>query len=206
MAGGHRRCARQSNGIPACAYQSNEIRQRAIVASHIAPTIQAAGAAKPNDKLFQPLEGSLVVGDCALTQLRLLVDSDGNYVLSFRAANAAPSLDREPLPGAVKVKAADTKAAATRPISPVRHHRFQVTVRLFTGPEDPVERDPKRAGGVALAALPFVAFHVAPGNDLVSSTEGNLAAFRRHFAAATQAEFELEIDPTVTQPGAASRR
>ena len=92
-AGGHRRCARQSNGIPNYNYQSNEIRQRATVASHVVPRIDAAVTGQLKEKLFQPFEESLVVGDCSLTQMRLLVDSNGNYLLGYRATNSAPSLD-----------------------------------------------------------------------------------------------------------------
>jgi hypothetical protein len=200
-AGGHRRCARQTDGIPKYDYQSNEIRQRATVSSHV----KTAVAGKPNEKLFQPFEEPLVVGDCSLTQIRLLVDSQGNYLLSYRAANSAPSLDLAPPPSAVKAKAATAKANEAKPILPVRHHRFQITVRLYSGPEVSDQRERTRAGGVALAQFTLPEFHVSAASDLVRLSESNSAAIRTHFAAATQAEFELEIDPSVTIPARTSR-
>lgn len=204
-AGGHRRCARQSNGIPNYSYQTNEIRQRATVASHVVTNTDGAGAGSLRKKQFQPIEESLVVGDCSLTQLRLSVDSEGHYVLGYRAANAAPSLDLAPPPTAEKRRAETKKADAGKPIFPVRHHRFQITVRLYSGPESPEQRDPKRAGGLALAILTFDPFHVAAGRELVDSKDSYSVDFHRHFSTATQAEFELEIDPPVTVPAKTTR-
>jgi hypothetical protein len=204
-AGGHRRCARHSNGIPNYNYQTNEVRQRATVASHLVSKTDAAVAGYLKEKLFQPFEDSLVVGDCSLTQVRLLVDSDGNYLLSYRAANLAPSLDLAAPPTVEKTKADTKKAAAAKPIMPVRHHRFQITVRLFSVPENPEQPDRKRAGGIVLAQLTFDPFYVAAGDEKVISKDSNSADFQRHFAAATQAEFELEIDPPVTLPAKTTR-
>jgi hypothetical protein len=153
-------------------------------------------------KLFQAREGALVVGDCSLTQLGLLVDSAGNYVLGYRATNAAPSLDLAAPPTAEKTKAVTRKTDAPKPIMPVRHHRFQITVRLYSGPE---QADRSRAGGVALAQLTFEPFHVVAGGELVDSKADYCADFHRRFDAATQAEFELEIDPPVTVPAKTTR-
>ena len=213
-AGGHRRCAHTSNGIPNYGYQTNEVRQRATVASHVVPNTEPAGQSKK--KLFQPFEESLVVGDCSLTQLRLTVESDGTYRLGYRATNSAPSLDLAPLPTAEKTKAETKKTAETKkvetkkasdakPIMPVRHHRFQITVRLFSGPENPNQPDHKRAGGIALAQLTLDPFHVAAASELVDSKANCSAEFQRQFSAATQAEFELEIDPSVTLPTKTAR-
>jgi len=195
-AGGHRRCARQSNGIPNYNYQMNEVRQRATVASDVVPSGDAA-VGELKQKLFQSREESLVVGDCSLTQLRLLVDSAGNYVLGYRATNAAPSLDLAMPPSAEKSKAVTKKTDASKPIMPVRHHRFQITVRLYSGPE---QSDRTRAGGIALAILTLDPFHLAAGRELADSKASYCADFHRRFDAATQAEFELEIDPPVTVP------
>ena len=82
----------------------------------------------------------------------------------------------------------------------MRHHRFQITIRLFSGPENPEQPDHKRAGGIALASLTFDPFRVAADSELVDSRESNFVDFRKHFTAATQAEVELEIDPPVTVP------
>ncbi len=197
-AGGCRRRAVCSNALPCYDYQAGVSPIRGTLASYPAVVSEVPDDSVPafRTKRFQALAENLTVGDCTLENVQLLLDSDGNYVLSFRAINGANSA--EPAQKSQILKAGAAKLAERIPeqVIPVRHHRIRVTASLFTGSAAVPARETARASGVLLVRL-------APSSFLINAAEQQTLTLpgrsvtSRQFALADQVEFELEIDPVV---------